>query len=113
MRAALPLLLALAPTPALADATCRFVTECVDDAPCTASDYAFTLEMKEMAATLVTPSASIEGRLGVTPDGATYALAVGDGGVHLLTVLGDTARYTVHLPGAGLAITYLGTCGTE
>ena len=54
----------------------------------------------------------MRGRLGVTPGGATFAFGIDEGGVHLLTIMdaAGTARYTVHLPGSGLSVTYHGTC---
>lgn len=111
---ALPAALAVTASPALAEMTlgCRFPTECVEAEPCAESDYAFTVETEGMRATLATPSRDIEARLGLTPEGAMVVLGIGPGGVHLLTLMDEagTARYTTHLPGAGMALTYLGTC---
>lgn len=70
------------------------------------------METRDGAGRFVTPAGPVEGRLGVTPGGASFVLGVASGGVHLLTVMDarGTARYTAHLAGAGLAITYHGTC---
>ena len=97
-----------------ADMKCRFVTECVDDA-CTETSYAFDVEMAEMAATITTPAETLSGRVGLTGGGAPFVVAVTDGAVHLLTMMdaAGTARYTVHLAGAGMAVTYLGRCESE
>ena len=48
----------------------------------------------------------------MTPGGATFVFGMDEGGVHLLTIMdaAGTARYTVHLPGSGLSVTYHGTC---
>ena len=111
----LALLGAAGPAAAAAGAECRFVLECVDAEPCAATDYAIALETEDMDARLVTPAETVEGRLGVTPGGATFALALTDDAVHLLTIMNAAgeARYTLHLADAGLAITYHGQCGTE
>ncbi|MEE4118253.1 MAG: hypothetical protein V2I65_04490 [Paracoccaceae bacterium] len=92
--------------------SCVFTRECVDAAPCAATDNALTVETEEFAARLVTPDETVRGSLGLTPGGATFVLGIAEGGVHLLTVMDadGTARYTVHLPGPGLSITYHGTC---
>jgi hypothetical protein len=92
--------------------SCGFTLECLDAAPCAATDYAFEVETEDFAATLVTPAETVAGRLGVTPGGATFVIGVSEGGVHLLTVMDEdgAARYTVHLPGPGLSVTYHGTC---
>lgn len=116
-RAALMVALTLAAAPAIAAGPldCRFVTECVEAEPCAATDYAFPIETEGMRATLRTPSADIEARLGLTQEGATVAVGIAPGAVHLLTLMDaeGTARYTVHLPGAGMAITYLGRCAAQ
>jgi hypothetical protein len=105
---------ALAAAPALAQRSiaCHFATECIEAEPCAATDYAFDIETEGMRATLLTPSGDIEARLGLTPEGATVLVGITSGGVHLLTLMDEagTARYTAHLAGAGMALTYLGTC---
>jgi hypothetical protein len=112
----LPLAAAAAMTalPALAGTTCRFVTECVEDAPCVPSDLSFAFETDEWTARLGLPDGPVEGQLGLTPSGATLAIAIARDGVHLLTVTDaeGTARYTRHETGgeAGRAITWLGHC---
>ena len=109
-------LVALGATPALSDTAlvCRFATECVD-AACAETTYGVDVQMAEMAATIVTPAETLAGRVGLTVDGAPFVVAVTDGAVHLLTVMdaAGSARYTVHLAGAGMAITYLGRCQDE
>jgi len=60
----------------------------------------------------VTPAETVRGTLGLTLGGATFVLGIAEGGVHLLTLMDEAgaARYTVHLPGPGLSITYHGIC---
>ena len=117
MRAlALTLAFGLAPLAApAAGMDCAFGLECVDAEPCARTDYRFRVETSDMAARFVTPAETVEGRLGVTPSGATFAVGIAGSAVHLLTIVDDAgaARYTVHLAGAGLAITYHGQCGAE
>jgi len=106
--------LALLADPA-AGMDCSFVLECVGAEPCAETDYRLSLEAEGMEVRFVTPAETVEGRLGITPSGATFAVGIADSAVHLLTVMDDdgAARYTVHLAGAGLAITYQGQCGAE
>jgi hypothetical protein len=116
LRVALLAVSAPVATPGLAATTlgCVFVTECVD-AACAETSYAFDVEMSEMEATIATPAETLGGRVGLTGDGAPFVVAITDGAVHLLTVMdaAGSARYTVHLAGAGMAITYLGRCQDE
>ena len=114
MRLVLSALVALAPLPA-SGWECRFAQECRDADPCAPTDTALTVETDGMAARLVTPSRTIEGRLGVTGGGASFVVAVAPGGVHLLTIAppDGTARYTLHRAPPGRAITRLGTCTAE
>jgi len=111
---ALTCVLAVLATPA-ASLACRFTSECADTAPCAATDYSLVLQTHELAAVFVTPAGSFQGRLGVTPDGATFALALSPGAIHLLSLSAEagSARYTTHLTRDGMAITYVGTCQDE
>ena len=113
LRGALLAVSAAVATPGLAATKldCVFATECVD-AACAETSYGFEVEMAEMEATLTTPAETLAGRVGLTGGGTPFVVAVTDGAVHLLTVMdaAGTARYTVHLAGAGLAVTYLGRC---
>jgi hypothetical protein len=108
-------LFALAALPAQAGTTCVFPTRCTDDAPCTASDLSFAFEAEDWTARLDLPDGPVEGQLGLTPSGATLAIAIAGDGVHLLTVMDadGTARYTRHVTpadGPGHAVTWLGHC---
>ena len=71
--------------------------------------------MEGFEARLTTPAETLEGRVGLTPSGASFVVATSGEGVHLLTLMdpAGTARYTVHLAAAGLAITYHGACVSE
>jgi hypothetical protein len=110
---------ALAALPATAGTLCSFTTRCVDDAPCMPTDLAFPVEVADWRARLGLPGGAVEGQLGLTPAGATLAIAIAPEGVHLLSVLDaeGTARFTQHLTGDGTApgraITYLGYCREE
>ncbi len=60
---------------------------------------------------LVTPSETITPGYRLDTDTATSFAAAQGGQHHLLSVDGEgNARYSVHLPAAGLSILYLGTC---
>ena len=112
MRAA-ALIAALAPAPAAAlEAACAFTRECVDAEPCAETDRSLTLTGGAAGATLSDASGEVRGTVSFAPSGATYFFGVGERDLHLLTVMGPAgaARYTVHLPAAGMAITYHGTC---
>jgi hypothetical protein len=113
MRRVALLLAALAPAPAAAvEAACAFSLECADAEPCAETDYQATLTGGMQDAVLSDASGDVAGSLSFTPSGATYFFAVGERATHLLTVMGPAGetRYTVHLPAAGMAITYHGTC---
>jgi hypothetical protein len=109
----------LAALPATASTLCSFSVRCVDDAPCTPTDLSFPVEASDWKARLGLPGGSVQGQLGLTPAGATLALAIAPEGVHLLSVMDadGTARFTKHLTGEGTtpprAITYLGHCREE
>jgi len=117
--AAVILPLALLPGPAAATealSLCRFGTECVEAEPC--ADTAYTLRVVpgdgDMTATLEDQSGSVPASLGVTPDGATWALARGGGVLRLLSVAPDgAARYTLHFTAAPMVLSYLGRCEDE
>jgi hypothetical protein len=114
MRSALALLLAALPAaPAAAlEAACAFSLECVEAEACAETDYSLTLSGGADGVTLSDSAGDVAGEVSFTPSGATYFLAVGERATHLLTVMGPAGetRYTVHLPAAGMAITYHGTC---
>ncbi|MEL7461691.1 MAG: hypothetical protein AAFX59_00490 [Pseudomonadota bacterium] len=112
----------LAPGAALAGMACSFQTECLSGEACADSGYTVTVE------TALRPgSLAMEGGLptddSIVTDAETIAItwsgvgaalaATGRTGsaMHLLTVAPDgAALYSVHLPAAEIAITYLGTC---
>ncbi|MEL7104613.1 MAG: hypothetical protein AAGM21_01730 [Pseudomonadota bacterium] len=111
-----------APGAALAGMACTFPTECMSGEACTDSGYSVTVDTAlapgslameggfPTADTIVTDAETIP----ITWSGVGAALAAtGRTGLamHLLTVAPDgTALYSVHLPAAEIAITYLGSC---
>lgn len=120
-----PLLIAaylLLPTTATAGMVCTFATECMEGDSCLESGFAFEVDTGlrpgTLAAegglptgdTIVTDSETIP----VTWAGAGPALAAfgrtGSSFVMLSVAPDGTARYTAHLPGADLSLTYVGAC---
>jgi hypothetical protein len=99
--------------------SCNFITECVEDEPCT--EVEFTPEITGNAGGLtpddlvvqsemVTDAETIE-LLGVK-SGKSYSLSGGTFAArHLLSITnGGATRYTVHYAEGPFVISYLGTC---
>ncbi|MDJ1008110.1 MAG: hypothetical protein QNJ13_09840 [Paracoccaceae bacterium] len=117
--AALP---ALAATPATADLACRFDTECLEGEACIESGFRLTVETGIAPGTLFAEGGYPIGDRIVT-DAETVevvwrarepwlaAFGASASGFHLLTFdATGAARYTAHLPGAGLSMLYVGAC---
>ncbi|MCX8226162.1 MAG: hypothetical protein OTI35_08820 [Sulfitobacter sp.] len=98
---------------------CNFVTECVENEPCTETEFTpeitgigggLTADDLVVQAEMVTDAETVE-LLGVTSDkslslsGGTFAAR------HLMTITENGAtRYTVHYADGPFVISYLGTC---
>ena len=98
---------------------CDFKTECVEDEPCTETEFKPTIEgiagglsAQELVvqSQMVTDAETVE-LLGVK-SGAGYSLSGGSfSDRHLLTIAeGGATRYTVHYADGPFVISYLGTC---
>lgn len=112
----------LGPIAALADMTCTFPTECIGGEACADSGYSVSINTALSPGSLAMEGGLPEGdsiitdaeTIPITWTGAKAALAAfgnANGQLHLLSVSPDgEALYSVHVPSAGIAIVYLGTC---
>jgi len=95
---------------------CKMTSECINEDGCADAEVNLAVERSAGSAhpfSLITPAETIEGvfKDDNDPDAATYLVARATGAYHLLSVAVDgKAKWSVHLPGAELVITYLGTC---
>lgn len=117
--------LAVPAGPAGADIDCSFETECLEGETCADSGFEVTLETALSPGTILAEGGFPEGDRVVTDTAtaeirwaaagpALAAFWVTQAGFHLLSFDdGGSARYSAHLPGAGLSVLYLGTCGTR
>lgn len=114
---------ALASTmPAAADLLCRFDTECLEGEACAESAFTLTLETLLAPGTLFAEGGFPTGDRAVTDAGSVEIdwAAAGPAlaaywftrtGFHLLSFdAAGVARYSAHLPEAGLSVLYTGTC---
>jgi hypothetical protein len=99
--------------------TCEFVTECVENEPCTETEFTpeitgigggLTADDLGVQAQMVTDAETVE-LLGVT-SGKSMSLAGGTFAArHMITITENGAtRYTVHYADGPFVISYLGTC---
>lgn len=110
---------------ASADIDCHFETECLEGEACADSGFALTLETALTPGTIFAEGGFPEGDRVITDTGtaeigwaaagpAIAAFWVTQPGFHMLSFDdGGAARYSAHLPEAGLSVLYLGTCGTR
>ena len=117
--------LAVPAGPAGADIDCRFETECLEGEVCADSGFELTLETALSPGTVLAEGGLPEGDRVLSDTGtaeidwaaagpALAAFWVARPGFHMLSFdAGGAARYSAHLPGAGLSVLYLGTCGTR
>ena len=109
MRVLLPLAASLiAATPALANFTCAFTTECYEAENCQSTSF-------DLAVDLAAKSISTDfGDLTIVAVKETGALttlfATGDGAEYLLSATQNAARLSSHANDGPLVITYLGRC---
>ncbi len=100
---------ALMAGPAFADTTCTFTTECFDGEGC--SDTSFTFSLTDAGE--IVSDAETFAVTETTVGGASVWFGTTGSGAHLLSLSEEGARYSAHLPGPGLVITYLGQCAPE
>jgi len=118
----LALVLVAAAGPALADIACRFETECLEGEACIDSGFALTFETALSPGALIAEGGfptgdRIETDAETVPvawaaEGAALAaFGASASGFHMLSFdAAGAARYSAHLPDAGLSVHYVGTC---
>lgn len=103
-------ILCLLPAPGFAEAafTCSFNVECYEQEACSSAD--FSIGVNEADKEIATDFGDLRIVAIRELKDAVTVFANGSGGVYLLSVTEDGARFTAHVGDKPEAITYSGTC---
>ena len=94
--------------PVVADTTCTFQTECMEGEACAESGFTLAIDA---GGDIITPAETITAGEALSSGEARAFSGASSSGFHLVSIAGDgAARYSAHVPSAGLTILYIGTC---